>query len=95
MKKMIGILLLAGSSLFAGPRVFVGLGVGVPVPYAAPYVAPYPGPYVAPYVAPYPYVVGPRYYGYPYRPAFVGPRFYGPAFRGPVYRSGYRGFRRY
>ncbi len=85
MKKMIGILLLAGSSLFAGPRFVVGVGIGAPiVPVAPAPVVAYPAP-VVPYVAPYPYVVGPRYW----RPAYVGPRFYGP-----VYRPYVRGWRR-
>ena len=50
--KLIATLLLAGSSLFAGPRIGIGFGVGVgpayvaPAPvYAAPaYVPPCPGP---------------------------------------------------
>ena len=46
--KLIATLMLAGSSLFAGPRVFFGVGVGVPVvPAPAPVVAyatPCPGP---------------------------------------------------
>lgn len=46
--KLIGTLLLAGSSLFAGPRVFFGVGIGAPiVPAPAPVVAyatPCPGP---------------------------------------------------
>jgi hypothetical protein len=41
--------LLAGSSLFAGPRVFVGLNFGAPVvPVGPAYVAPAPVAYAAP-----------------------------------------------
>jgi hypothetical protein len=45
--KLIATLLLAGSSLFAGPRVFFGVGVGVPVvppPPPVVYAAPAPAP---------------------------------------------------
>lgn len=57
-------LLLASSALFAGPRVAVGIGFGVPV---APsyYVAPAPVPAYAP----------PAYGA----PAYVPPPAYGPA----------------
>jgi hypothetical protein len=45
--KLIATLLLAGSSLFAGPRVFVGLNFGAPVvpvaPVAVAYASPGPG----------------------------------------------------
>ena len=73
--KLLALVLLAGGSLFAGPRVFVGVGVGpgyVRAPYVRAYVAPVPVP-VAPYawrpayVPPRPFVgaywVGPRWYG--------------------------------
>lgn len=46
--KLIATLMLAGSSLFAGPRVFVGLNFGAPVvpvaPVAVAYATPCPGP---------------------------------------------------
>jgi hypothetical protein len=48
--KLITGMLLAGSCLFAAPRIAIGVGVGVPVApygYVAPapvYVAPAPGP---------------------------------------------------
>jgi hypothetical protein len=45
--KLIAGLLLAGSCLFAAPRVVVGVGVGVPVPaygYVAPAYVPPPAP---------------------------------------------------
>ena len=81
MKKLIGTLLLAGSSLFAGPRVFVGVGVGIPVAPPPPpvyYATPAPGLGYT-WVNGYYYYVGPRrmwragywaaprhYYGRPY-----------------------------
>lgn len=54
--KLIAGLILAGSSLFAGPRIAVGFGFGVPAPVVPAYVAP---GYVQPgYVPPCP---GPDY----------------------------------
>lgn len=50
-KLMIGAMLLAGSSLFAAPRIAFGVGIGIPAPapvVVAPpvvgYVPPCPGP---------------------------------------------------
>ncbi len=75
MKKLIGTLMLAGSSLFAGPRVFFGVGVGVPVappPPPVAYVAPAPGPgYV--WTPGYYYYVGPRRF---WREGYWAPRYY-------------------
>jgi hypothetical protein len=51
--KLITGLLLAGSCLFAAPRISVGIGVGIPVP-AVGYYAPAPA-----YVPPPAYVVPP------------------------------------
>ena len=101
--KLIGVLaLLAGSTLFAAPRVAIGIGVGVPA-YGYGYVAPapvYAAPppaygYVAP--APAPVVVAPPVYpgrvwvgGYW---GFVGgARVWHPGYwrGGPVYRGGWR-----
>jgi hypothetical protein len=95
--KLLVLLFLAGSSLFAGPRIFVGFGVGpryyAPAPVYA-YGPAYPGP-----------AYGYGYYG-GYNGGYYGPRYvrpyYGPAFRGrfavgPRYSNrGYygRGFRR-
>jgi hypothetical protein len=72
--KLLAVLLFAGSSMFAGPRVFVGVGFGggygyapAPVPvYAAPPVAP-----VAAYIPPSP-GVGYTWVGGYWNP--VGPR---------------------
>ena len=91
--KLLAVLLLAGSSVFAGTRFFVGFGTGGYYPgyYAAPppppvvaYAPPAPGPGYA-WVGGYYYPVGPRYVwrsGYwarrPYPRAYwVGPRYYG------------------
>jgi hypothetical protein len=40
MKKILAVLILAGSTMFAGPRFSVGIGLGVPVAPAPVYVAP-------------------------------------------------------
>ena len=98
MKKLIGTLLLAGSSLFAGPRFYFGVGVGVPVApppppvYSTGYIAA-PGPGYS-WINGYYYPVGARYAwrpGYWARPAYgyrswVAPRYYG----GRYYRGYWR-----
>ena len=67
--KLLALVLLAGSSMFAGTRVVVG--VGVPGYGYGYYAAPPPPPVVA-YVGPRygwhggAYWVGPRYYGHRY-----------------------------
>jgi hypothetical protein len=89
--KFLVLFLLTGAMAFAGPRVFVGIGVGgygYPGYYAPPppppvYYAPPPIP--APgytWVAGYYYPVGPRWVwrpGYWAAPRYgrVGPRYYG------------------
>ena len=102
--KLLALLLFVGGSLFAGPRIAVGVGFGggyvvaPPPPVAAPaaaYVAPAPGPNYA-WVGGYYYPYGGHYAwraGYwaprPYAGAYwVGPRYYG----GRYYR-GYWGRR--
>ena len=80
--KLLATLFLAGTSLFAGPRVFFGVGIGAPPPPVVSYVAPRPGPGYT-WVAGYWYPVGPRYYwraGYWARPHY---------FRGNRYYRGY------
>jgi hypothetical protein len=78
--KLFILLLLAGASLFAAPRVVIGVGVGGGYGYG--YYAPPPVVY-----APPPVVYAPPVYGYgyyPYRPYYrpygaavwVGPRYY-------------------
>jgi len=87
--KLIATLLLAGSSLFAGPRFGIGIGIGVPVAPAPVVVAP---PIVG-YATPCP---GPGYVflngGWVFR---GGPGFYGRAYRGPVYAGHYYGGRNF
>jgi hypothetical protein len=73
--KLLALVLLAGGSLFAGPRVVVGVGVGG-FGYGY-YAAPPPAPIVA-YAPPRywvrpPYAriwVAPRYYGHRYYPGY-------------------------
>jgi hypothetical protein len=98
--KLIATLMLAGSSLFAGPRIAFGVNVAVPVapvavvaPVAIAPVAVYGTPY---YAAPvYPWVgYG---VGYGYAPRVFGAGLWrGPAFGGRVFagRGFARGFRR-
>lgn len=103
--KLLAILLLAGSSLFAG-HVSIGIGLGGYVPaygyYAPPpvaYVPACPGPGYS-WVDGYWYPVGPRYIwraGYWAPPAYgvryrVAPRYYGRPYYGRPYR-GYYGWR--
>jgi len=100
--KLMILALLAGGSLFAQPRAYVGVRVGFAVPapvavYAAPpaplvnYVSPSPGPGYT-WVGGYWYPVGARYYwhgGYWARPAFVGARWVGPHYAYGHYYGGY------
>jgi hypothetical protein len=86
--KLMAMLLMAGSTMFAGVRFGVGVGFGVPVPapvVVAPVIPPCPGPgYVwsnGIWVAPGPYFAGPRYFG-------------GRYYAHPVVRGYGRGFRR-
>lgn len=97
----IAILLMAGSSLFAGPRVFVGVGFGGGYGYYA--AAPPPAPVVA-YAQPpapgygYSWVGG--YYspyaghyawhaGYWARPPYAHAYWVGPRYHGHRYYCGY------
>lgn len=84
--KLLGLMFLVGSAAFAGPRVFVGVGVPFappPMPVVA-YVPPAPGPGYA-WINGYYVPSGPRYSwhaGYwaprPYAGAYwVAPRYYG------------------
>ncbi len=97
--KLLALVLLAGSSLFAGPRVFIGVGVGgyvappPPPPVVSYYLPPAPRPNYA-WVGGYWYPAGARYAwraGYwaprPYAGAYwVAPRYYG----GRYYRGYWR-----
>ena len=92
--------LLAGSSLLAQPRFYVGARIAYPVPvamYAAPpaplvaYVAPRPGPGYT-WVGGYWYPAGPRYAwraGYWTRPAFAGARWVAPHYAVGHFYGGY------
>ncbi|MGO9097737.1 MAG: hypothetical protein ACLQGV_21240 [Bryobacteraceae bacterium] len=91
--KLLALVLLAGGALFAGPRVYVGIGVGG---YARPYYAPAPVvAYAAPcsgpgylWTAGYWYGVGPHRY---WHAGYWAPRPYARGYRpGPAYRYGYR-----
>jgi hypothetical protein len=84
--KLFALLLLAGSAMFAGSRVFVRVGFGSAAPPPPPVVA-YAPPAPAPgysWVGGYWYPSGPRWAwrsGYWMRPAYrgywVAPRYYG------------------
>jgi hypothetical protein len=91
--KLMALLLMAGSTMFAGVRWGVRVGVGVPYAYApAPNVAVAPGPG-------YVFVNG-AWVLPPYAGAYwVGPRYYGGRYVGGYWGRGYahsyaRGFRR-
>ena len=90
--KLLAMVLMAGSTMFAGVRFGVGVGIGVPVAPVVVAQPPCPGPgyswingaWVAPYVAPY---YGGRYVGH-----YWGGH---PVYRGGYAHGGYaRGFRR-
>ena len=102
--KLLALVLLAGSSMFARTHVFFGVGIGggyAPGYYAAP--LPPPPPPVVAYVPPSPgygytwvdgywYPVGPRYHwraGYWARPAFVGSYWVRPRYHERRYYPGY------
>jgi hypothetical protein len=98
--KLLALLMVGGSALFAGPRVFVGVGFGSPVGYYAPPPPPPLVTYVAPgYVRPgyawvggYWYPAGPRYYwhaGYWARPPYAHAYWVGPRYYGHRYYPGY------
>jgi len=101
--KLLAVLLLAGTSLFAAPRVFVGVGIGGyagPAPVVA--YAPPPAPVVA-YVPPAPgygyrwirgywYPVRGRWFwrgGYWMRPPYARARWIAPGYYGHRYYRGY------
>jgi len=103
--KLLAILLLAGSSAFAAPRVFFGVGFGggyyapaPPPPVVSYYVPPAPAPGYA-WVGGYWYPSGARYVwhaGYWARPPYarsywVAPRYYGHRYYGGYWaRPGWR-----
>ena len=91
--KLLAVLLLAGSSLFAAPRVLIGVGVGGyvgPAPVVA-YAPPAPGPGYA-WVSGYRYPVGARYAwhaGYWTRPPYARAYWVAPRYFGHRYHRGY------
>ena len=101
--KILALFLLAGTSMFAGTRFFVGVGVGgyyPPAPVVAYAPPPAPVAYAAPvyvrpgytWVAGYWYPSGPHYYwhaGYWARPPYAGAYWVGPRYYGHRYYSGY------
>jgi hypothetical protein len=98
--KLLAIFLLAGSSLFAGTRFFVGVGVSgggygyyapPPPPPVAVYSTPCPGPGYS-WVNGYWYPVGPRYVwrpGYWVRPPYAGAYWVSPRYYAHRYYGGY------
>jgi hypothetical protein len=102
--KLLSLFLLAGSSLFAGSRFIVGVGIGGPAYYPPPpvYYAPPPVPvaYAPPscpgpgysWVAGYWYPIGPRYYwhaGSWARPPYAGAYWVAPRYYRHAYYGGY------
>ena len=92
--KLLALVLLAGSTMFAGPRFFVGVNIGAPPPPpAVAYVPAAPGPGYS-WVGGYWYPVGPRYVwhaGYWARPPYahaywVAPRYYSHRYYGGYWR---------
>jgi hypothetical protein len=87
MKKILAGLVLAGGSLFAGPRIAVGVGFGVPVAPAPVYVAPAPVYAAAPGPG-YGWVDGYWYFSGGHRLWHAG--YWAPGFRGHVVARGFR-----
>ena len=96
--KLLALLFVVGSSAFAGPRFFFGVGVGpayAPAPaYVAPaYIAPAAAVVAAPVWIPgYYYPVGPRFVwhaGYWGHPPFAGAVWVGPHYYGRHFYGGY------
>ncbi len=97
--KILALFLLAGTTMFAAPRLVVGFGVGggyyAPPPPPVPVATYAPGYYARPgytWVEGYWYPVGPRYYwhaGYWARPPYVGAYWVAPRYYGHRYYRGY------
>jgi len=90
-KLILGTLMLAGTSLFAAPRIAFGVGIGVPAPVVVAPVAPAPVVVTPPVVSYVPPCPGPGYVwiggnwvfrGGPglYRPGYWHGRVYGPRY---------------
>jgi hypothetical protein len=98
--KLLALVFLAGTTVFAGPRISIGIGFGAPAPI--PVYAPPPAPYVsyatrAPgygytWVAGYWYPAGARYAwrpGYWARPPYARAYWVAPRYAGGRYWGGY------
>jgi hypothetical protein len=89
--KLLAVLLLAGSSLFAASAVFVGVGVGGPPPPRVAYVAPVARPGYA-WIGGYWYPAGARWAwhgGYWARPPYAHAYWAAPRYFGHRYYGGY------
>jgi len=99
--KLLALLIMAGGTMFAGPRVFVGVGLGyAPAPvavYAAPpapvvaYAPPSPG-YGYTWVNGYWHPAGPRWSwraGYWVRPPYARSYWVAPRYYGRRFYGGY------
>ena len=102
--KLVVLMLLMGTSLFARTHFSIGIGVGgYGYPYGYGYYAAPPPPPIVAYAPPYPglgytwiagywYPVGPRYYwhaGYWSRRPYYGGRWVAPRYYGHRYYRGY------
>lgn len=90
--KLLALVLLAGSAVFAKTHVFVGIGIGPPPPPpVVAYVSPCPGPGYT-WIQGYWYPVGPRYVwrpGYWARPPYRGGYWVAPRYHKHRYYEGY------
>ncbi|HUI55551.1 MAG TPA: YXWGXW repeat-containing protein [Bryobacteraceae bacterium] len=100
--KLLGLVFLAGTTLFARPHVFFGVGFGYAAPapvavYAAPpapivaYATPAPGPGYT-WIGGYWYPAGPRWAwhsGYWVRPPFARAYWVAPRYYGRHFYGGY------
>jgi hypothetical protein len=96
--KLLALALLAGGTIFAGPRVAIGVQIGSPYGYYEPPVAVYDSPdyaYVPPCPGPgYSWVDGYWYFSGPrrlWRAGYWAAPVYAPRYGGYGYGYGYRG----
>lgn len=90
--KLLALVFLAGSTMFAAPRVFVGVNLGYPPPArVVAYVPPSPG-YGYTWINGYWYPSGPRWVwraGYWARPPYARARWVAPRYHGNRFYGGY------
>jgi hypothetical protein len=92
--KLMGLLMVAGASLFAQPRFSIGVGIGAPAPVAVAYRPPCPGPgYV--WIDGYQDNYGRWFEGYWAAPPYEGAYWIAPRYYGGHFYSGYWGGARY